>query len=222
MAANWESIQGPAAFASAFDVSRETIERLEVYEGLLTKWQTTINLVAPKTLGEVWHRHFADSAQILEYAPARRPLDWVDLGAGAGFPGLVVGILLAEAPGSRLQLIESDGRKAAFLREVVRATGIGTFVAVDIVAGRIESAANQARVGAVDVVSARALAPLPKLLSLAMGHMGSETLGLFLKGRELASEVTEAQRHFEFDYAVLPSRTDASGQILTVRHVRAK
>jgi 16S rRNA (guanine527-N7)-methyltransferase len=217
-----ESIQGPADFARAFGVSRETLERLSVYEQLLGKWQGTINLVAPKTLLAVWHRHFADSAQLLALAPAKRPLRWVDLGSGAGFPGLVIGIMLAEGEGSRLALVESDTRKAAFLREVVRATGIGVRLTVDIVAERIESPANQTRVGVADVVSARALAPLAQLLGVAASYMGPESLGLFLKGRELAVEIRDAEAAFAFAFDVAASRTDASGQILAVRHLSRK
>lgn len=217
-----ESIQGPADFQKAFGVSRETIERFEIFAQLLAKWQPTINLVAPKTLSAVWQRHFTDSAQLLALAPVKRPLHWVDLGSGAGFPGLVIGVLLADGAGNRLTLVESDARKAAFLREVVRATGIGARLAVDIVAERIESPANQTRVGVADVVSARALAPLSKLLGLAKIFMGSQSLGLFLKGRDLAQEMGEAQRMFEFDADIVPSRTDASGQILVVRQLRVK
>ena len=219
---NSESIQSAANFAAAFGVSRETVDRLDVYAALLSKWQRTINLVAPKTLTEVWHRHFADSAQLMALAPAKQPLHWLDLGSGAGFPGLVIGIMLAERGGDRLTLIESDTRKAAFLREVVRATGIGARLTVDIVAERIESAANHTRVEAVDVVSARALAPLPKLIGLAHAFMGPESVGLLLKGRELAVELAEAERMFAFEHQVLASRTDPSGQVLVVRHVRIK
>ena len=132
-------IRGPEDFAAAFDVSRETIARLATYEALLRQWQKAVNLVAPSTLDAVWHRHFADSAQLLSLAPTART--WVDLGSGAGFPGLVVAILLAsspsphassawgegigaEPPAARVTLIESNARKCAFLREVVRQTGI--------------------------------------------------------------------------------------------------
>lgn len=217
-----ESIQGPADFARAFDVSRETTDRLVTYEQLLRKWQPTINLVAPKTLAEIWQRHFADCAQLLRFGPASGDLHWLDVGTGAGFPGLVVGIFLADRVGCRLTLMESDTRKAAFLREVVRATGLNRALAVDIVAERIESPANQTRVGLVDVVSARALAPLPKLLDLVRPYFGPQTVGLFLKGRELSQEIAEAERSFEFAYEIAASLSDASGRVLVVRRVRAK
>ncbi len=154
--------------------------------------------------------------------PVFRPLHWVDLGSGGGFPGLVVGILLAESGGARLTLVESDTRKGAFLREVARSTGISSRLTVDIVAGRIESPANQTRVGPADVVSARALAPLNKLLDLAGGYMGPQSVGLFLKGRDLAVEIAEAEKEFAFAFDIVPSRTDPSGQLLSVRGVRRK
>ena len=144
------TIRGPDDFATAFNVSRETIERLAIYEKLLRQWQKAVNLVAPSTLDAIWHRHFADSAQLLPLAPPGLH-SWIDLGSGAGFPGLVVAILLAGAPTPRhaggvsstrrgermpaeqggpihITLIESDTRKCAFLREVVRQTGIGSSV----------------------------------------------------------------------------------------------
>ena len=128
-------IGGQDDFAAAFNVSRETIARLETYEALLRQWQKAVNLVAPSTLDAIWHRHFADSAQLLPLAPGART--WVDLGSGAGFPGLVVAILLADrvthphprplpaegegaAAPTHVTLIESNARKCAFLREVVR------------------------------------------------------------------------------------------------------
>ena len=145
-------IRTPDDFAAAFHVSRETIGRLETYERLLRQWQKAVNLVAPASLDAVWHRHFADSAQLLRLAPAEA-LHWIDLGSGAGFPGLVIAILLADRRRSpsppqagrgdqataTVTLIESDTRKAAFLREVARQTAIPAGVAVDILSIRAES-----------------------------------------------------------------------------------
>jgi 16S rRNA (guanine527-N7)-methyltransferase len=214
-----ESIQGPADFQRTFGVSRETIERLKIYEALLRKWQPTINLVAPSTMESIWHRHFADSAQILRLVPLIRPIRWLDLGAGAGFPGLVSAVLLCDQTASRVILVESDSRKAAFLREVVRETGIAASVTVDIAVSRIETLANQARIGAVDVISARALAPLPKLLRLALPFFQSETTGLFLKGREVGAEVAAAQQVFEFDAELQSSLTDLDAGIVVIRNL---
>ena len=185
-------IAGPVEFAAAFGVSRETIGRLEVYASVLQRWQKTINLVAPSTVGDVWHRHFADSAQVLALAPAG-PLRWLDLGSGGGFPGLVIGLMLAERPGSAVTLIESDARKCAFLREVVRQTGLGALLRVDILTGRIELAANTSKVGVVDVISARALAPLDRLLGWCQPYFGAGTIGLLPKGRDVDAELAVAR-----------------------------
>ena len=211
-------IAGAVDFERAFGVSRETIERLQVYAVLLAKWQKTINLVAPSTVPDVWHRHFADSAQLLALAPAGAS-KWLDLGSGGGFPGLVIGIMLAERPGSRLTLIESDARKCAFLREVVRQTGLATHVAVDIVTDRIELGANTTRVGAVDVVSARALAPLEWLLGWCQPFFGSETMGLLPKGRDVAAELIEARKIWQFRAELVASRTQHDGRIVVLREL---
>lgn len=134
----------PAAFLAAFPVSRETVARLETYAAVLAQWQARINLVAPSTLAQTWHRHLADSAQLLELAPVEA-LRWLDLGSGAGFPGLVLAILLAgieDGRARRVTLVESDSRKCAFLAEIVRRTDIARRITVDIVNSRIESAST--------------------------------------------------------------------------------
>lgn len=211
-------IAGPDQFAEAFDVSRETLGRLKLYAQLLEQWQKAVNLVSAKTLPQVWERHFADSAQLYRMAPdAKR---WIDLGSGAGFPGLVVAILMAERGDCRVTLVESDVRKCAFMREVGRQTRI----VVDVVGERIESFSTSGRISetAIDVISARALAPLDRLLELSSALFSRNTLGLFLKGREVRSELEEAQRRWAFDSTVVPSLTDASGQILQVRAPRAR
>src|SRR5215510_7634822 len=219
------TVLGPADFAAAFAVSRETVGRLETYAALLRQWQKAVNLVAKSTLDSVWQRHFADSAQLLALAPSA--LSWIDLGAGAGFPGLVIAILLAdvagrEPPGAgaehaaglrpRVTLIESDGRKCAFLRAVARELGIP----VDILSTRIESHATQSRVAPPDVVTARALAPLDKLLSLAAPLWSPRTIGLFLKGREASSEVEVARQAWMFQHELIPSSTEAEAHIVRV------
>jgi 16S rRNA (guanine527-N7)-methyltransferase len=245
-------IATPADFAAAFDVSRETIERLEVYEALLRQWQKAVNLVAPSTLDAVWHRHFADSAQILRLAPPGAR-SWVDLGSGAGFPGLVIAILLADRgyppPGgeglgvggaqtagvlrspppqpsltrgegafSRVMLIESDSRKCAFLREVARRTG----VTVEILSTRIELAATQAKLDSPEVVSARALAPLDRLLGLAAPLFTPATVGVFLKGRDAAAEIETAAKAWTFAVEMVPSITEATGRVVVVRDLQPK
>lgn len=216
---NMRHITGPEEFAAAFDVSRETLDRLKTYEQLVRQWQKAVNLVAPSTLDDIWHRHFADSAQIVALAPDAA--SWIDLGSGGGFPGLVVAILMAgreRAEPFRITLVESDTRKSAFLREVARKTG----VAVDILSTRIEIAATQDRVAAPQVVSARALAPLDRLLGLAAPLSSPATVGLFLKGREAAAEVEAARRTWTFTAEMVPSITEPSGRIIVVRDLAPK
>jgi 16S rRNA (guanine527-N7)-methyltransferase len=216
-AASLAEIRDGAAFADHFGVSRETIDKLSTYEALLRQWQKTINLVAPSTLDTIWSRHFADSAQLLALAPpdARR---WLDLGSGAGFPGLVLAVMLADRPDAKVTLIESDTRKAAFLGEVARRTG----APVDIRPERIEKVATQSKLGPVDVITARALAPLPRLLELAAPAFSDHTVGLFLKGREAETEVDAARERWTFAGELQPSVTDVSGRIVVVRALEAK
>jgi 16S rRNA (guanine527-N7)-methyltransferase len=210
-------IDGPDEFQRAFSVSRETTDRLVLYEALLGQWQKAVNLVAPKTLTEIWHRHFADSAQLARLVPPNAQ-NLLDLGSGGGFPGLVLAIVLMERGPLRVTLVESDTRKAAFLREVARQTG----VPVDILPMRIENSETQRRVGQVDVVTVRALAPLSRLLGLAAPFFAPRTVGLFLKGRDLHGEISEAREGWRFDVELVASLTDAQGQIAVVRNVAAK
>lgn len=213
-------VSGPDEFQRIFSVSRETVERLKVYEGVLKTWQKTINLVAPSTLGEIWHRHFADSAQVFRFAPDDTNVLF-DFGSGGGFPGLVAAILLAERGLGRVTLVESDTRKAAFLGEVARKTGI----AVEIRSERIEKVAIQAKSQKVDVISARALAPLGRLFELTGPFFGPESVALFLKGRDVASEIQEAEAAgWQFDCTLQPSLTDADARVAVIRnlHVRTE
>lgn len=214
-------IDTPEAFATQFMISRETLGRLVTYESMLKRWQKAINLVAPSTVNHVWHRHFADSAQVYLAAqglglPAGP--SFLDIGSGAGFPGLVIAILAAEHGGSRHTLIESDSRKAAFLREVARETG----VVVDILCARIENPQNHAKVGKVDCVTARALAPLPRLMELAYPYFGPATVGLFSKGREAAAEIEEASCAWDFEHRSIPSVTDEEGCILLLQSLQRR
>jgi 16S rRNA (guanine527-N7)-methyltransferase len=210
-------IDSPEAFSRAFLVSRETIGRLVTYEAALKRWQKTINLVAPSTLTEIWHRHFADSAQIWAMRPDEAA-SWLDLGSGAGFPGLVLAIMAAEKGGTRHTLIESDNRKAAFLREAAREVG----VAVDILCTRIETSQIQAKVGEVNCVTARALAPLPRLAQLAAPYFASGTVGFFLKGREVAAELEETALTWDYRYELKPSVTDPDGRVLLLKALKVK
>lgn len=206
-------IDGPEAFAAAFDVSRETCERLAGYVELLNRWSKVQDLVAPSTLPDVWHRHMADSAQLLHHAPNARV--WVDAGTGAGFPGLVLAILSPPDSGRVFHLIESNARKCAFLRDVARRCG----APVDIHCMRIEVAATQITFPTVDVVTARALASLDKLLGLVEPIFAPTTQGLFLKGRGAEAEVAEARRVWHFVADFLPSMTDPDGRIVSIRQL---
>lgn len=218
---NWSRprmpIRGPEDFCRAFAVSRETVERLEQYERVLRRWQKAVNLVAPGTLGEVWHRHFADSAQLVRLVPPTA-LTLLDLGSGGGFPGLVLAILLRERGALSVTLVESDGRKAAFLREAARQVG----APVDILRMRIENPETQRKVGQVDVVTARALAPLSRLLGLAAPFFAPSSIGLFLKGRDVHGEIDAARLGWEFDVELVDSWTDSAGQVAVVRNLTAK
>lgn len=206
---------GPEAFQKAFPVSRETIALLEIYAQLLAQWQSAVQLVAPSTLPNIWERHFADSAQLLHCCPSSVET-WIDMGSGGGFPGLVIA-LLARDPSfqvqiTRIALIESDTRKAAFLREVARQLG----VAVDISCGRIETITTQAKVGKGDVISARACAPLVELLEYISPYWKAKTMGLFLKGAEVNNEISKAYQRFKFKLELKPSGSDPRGQIVKI------
>jgi 16S rRNA (guanine527-N7)-methyltransferase len=195
------SLRGPEDFAEVFKVPRETIHRLDRYAALLAHWQKSTNLVAPSTLPRLWPRHFADSAQIRDLAPEARL--WLDLGSGAGFPGLVVAILQTGQPDFRMHLVESNKKKCAFLAEVARETK----APVDIHAMRIEELAESAHSLRPDVVIARALAPLPRLFELVQPFFGPRTRGLFLKGREAEAEIEAAKMTWDFAATLHPSLT---------------
>lgn len=214
-----DRIGGADSFQGVFQVSRETLARLRLFVDLVGRWQPAVNLIAPATLPEIWHRHVADSAQLLRLVPPHAAR-FADLGSGGGFPGLVLAIMVAGERESvaKFVLVESDRRKAAFLREAARQCGI----AVDILSTRIEARETQATIGQVDVVTARALAPLSRLLELAAPLFGPDTVGLFPKGRGVADEIEAAKRTFAFDVVLEPSMTDAQGAIAVVRGLTAK
>jgi 16S rRNA (guanine527-N7)-methyltransferase len=193
------------------DVSRETIERLETYEGLLKKWNPVINLVAKSTLEDAWRRHFLDSTQVFDVV--RHPCEhWVDLGSGGGFPGLVIAILAEqfESP-KKITLVESDVRKATFLRTVARETG----VSVAVQTNRVE----ECKPLQADVLSARALADLSKLLQFSEQHLKKDGQAVFLKGASWEKEVAEAERKWHFDRRVVMSATEKGPAILCISGV---
>lgn len=207
----------PEAFAIEAGVSRETLERLRIYAAQLVKWTKAINLVAPNTLPDLWRRHFLDSAQLYPLAvehtgPGAGP--WLDLGSGAGFPGLV----MAAHGWENVTLIESDIRKATFLRETARQMQ----VAVTVRAERIEAVAPGS-LPPPAVISARALASLTELLDLAAPFAGPDTLLLFPKGRQAEDELTLARESWTIDFIeMIPSRSDPAGRIIRLKGLRRK
>lgn len=211
--ATFPKIRDAEDFATAFSVPRETVRQLKIYETLLLQWQKATNLVAPGTLPDIWERHFADSAQLALIAPSAR--NWLDLGSGAGFPGLVIAIMMANRQNCSVHLVESNSRKCAFLQEVARQTGLS----VMIHEGRIEDVSRKEQVRDIDVVTARALAPLDRLLALADAFFAERTIGLFLKGREAAREVEEARGHPHFSLSSIPSRIHGEGRIIEARRL---
>lgn len=238
----------PEDFAAATGVSRETLEKLQVYQQLLEKWQAKINLVGPATLADSWNRHFLDSAQLFpllrdithervshnkpeippqpvdsirqsqESVPQKHtpyPVAHVDLGSGAGFPGLVLAILAAaENLPVVTHLVESDTRKCAFLIEVARAANVAE--SLHIHPARAETLARGGKIKA-DIVTARALAPLGELLELAAPFLKSGGECLFLKGEHVADELTAASRAWKIRTDRIESRSGAGGVILRVR-----
>lgn len=197
---------GRGAFCAEIDVSRETLDRLELYAELLEKWNPTINLVSKATINEIWTRHFLDSAQLCDLV-TREIHHWADLGAGGGFPGLVVAVLLKErSPETKMTLVESDKRKATFLRTAVRELAVNT----DVVSERIEGLTPLN----ADVLSARALAPLVKLCEFAERHLAPSGVALFPKGANHAEELKEALASWTFKSQEFPSKTNLNAVIL--------
>jgi 16S rRNA (guanine527-N7)-methyltransferase len=197
----------PEEFQGKTGVSRETLDRLRAYADLLVKWQLRINLVGPDTVPNLWQRHFLDSAQVFPILP--QPIHrLVDMGCGAGFPGLVLAVMGVPD----VHLIESDARKCAFLREAARITG----TQVTVHNARIEAVAP---LGA-DVVTARALAPLDKLLNWAERHLLPQGHCVFLKGKGGEDELTTASKEWNITFEQVRSQTDPSGTILHLKEVR--
>ena len=201
------------AFALNQDsVSRETWTRLEGLVEHLLRWQQHTNLIADSTLPHIWTRHIADSIQLLDLAPEAKV--WVDLGAGAGFPGLVIACALADTPAADVHLVESKQKKASFLRECVAALDLPAIVH----AQRIEDFTRTNK-QAFDVVTARALAPLDKLLGYANPLLKRGGIGLFPKGQDVVAELTTASKSWTIDADLVPSKTDPHARIVRVRRV---
>jgi 16S rRNA (guanine527-N7)-methyltransferase len=194
-------------------VSRETLERLERFVDLLLRGQQKINLVAESTLPLIWTRHVSDSLQLLALAGEARI--WVDLGSGGGFPGIPIACALADKPGAMVHLVESVGKKANFLREVVRTIGIPAQVHQERAEKFGESCAER-----VEVVTARALSPLKTLCDQVFPFIQRGALGLFPKGQDVATELTEAAKYWNIQASFVPSVTNPAGSIVMVRGLR--
>jgi 16S rRNA (guanine527-N7)-methyltransferase len=193
-------------FAENVDVSRETLDKLQCYADLLVKWQKSINLVGGDTLSDLWRRHFWDAAQLVPLVPADARVI-MDFGSGAGFPGLVLAIMLDV----EVNLVESSGKKVAFLREAARVSG----ARVKLHQGRIEKLSLPKS----DIITARALAPLTQLLEFAAPNLESHGLCLFLKGARAEEELTEAMKKRSMTAERIQSATDPKGVILSIREI---
>jgi 16S rRNA (guanine527-N7)-methyltransferase len=191
-------------------VSRETEDRLATFVDLLDRWRHKTNLIADSTFASVWTRHVADSAQLIALAPEAKR--WVDMGSGAGFPGLVIAIQLANVSGGVVHCIESDQRKCAFLREATRATGAAAIIHPE----RVESI-DPSSLGTVDAVTARALAPLPLTLKLARPWMARGAMAVFPRGESARDQIAALPEASAYAIEALPSSVNPKAAILRIR-----
>ena len=196
-------------------VSRETAARLDSFAALLLDWHARMNLIAVSTVPTLWTRHIADSLQLIAIAPQARK--WADLGSGGGFPGVPIACALAEQNSAEVHLIESNKKKAAFLREAVRVTGAPAIVHAE----RVADFAGGFR-GELDAVTARALAPLPELLSIAYPLLKRGAQALFPKGQDVEAELTQATKCWSIQASLVPSRTDPKSRVVVIREARPK
>jgi len=188
-------------------VSRETADRLDRLVDLVVDRTRKTNLIAASTVPDIWMRHVADSLQLLSLAEGRV---WADLGSGGGFPGLVIACALAECPEHTIHLVESRERKAAFLAEAARIVGLPAIVHT----ARIEDIADQ--LSPIDIVAARAVAPLPKLLGYVYPLVKKGAKALLMKGQDVEAELTQASRYWRIAAQLVPSKTDSAGRIMIV------
>jgi len=203
-------ILGPEEFAALSHVSRETLARLKIHAEMLLDWNTRQNLVSEGSLADLWRRHFWDSAQLAPYVPMSAA-SLVDLGSGAGFPGLVIAEILRERPGLRVVLYEATAKKCRFLEAAATRLGLP----VEVRQGRIEDAAPEI----FDCITARACAPLAKLVVYAQRFWGRKSVGLFLKGQNVEVELTESHKSWRMELVRHQSRSDPSGVILEIREL---
>ena len=197
-----------AHFADLTGANIEHIQALEVLRGRLAEWNARMNLVGPSTLPQFWSRHAWDSAQLLQLEP--EALTWVDIGAGAGFPGLVLAILLKGRSDAHVHLIESLGKRCRFLEAMVAELALPATVHN----ARAEQTALE-----VDIVTARAVAPLGRLLGYAEPSLNLGGCALFLKSADVAGEIDDARKTWGFDASILTSRSDSRGRILRIERL---
>jgi 16S rRNA (guanine527-N7)-methyltransferase len=193
------------------DVSRETFQRLTQFEDLFTKWNASINLASPSTLPQLWIRHILDSVQLAGLQPLRG--NWLDLGSGGGLPGAILAILAGQNRAAKVHLVESNGKKAAFLQTIISQTqspGVVHKMRIDIAQSQIKN---------IDIVTARALAPLNQLLGLAFPWLSRGAKGLFHKGRDFAQEMDLARDEWSFDLIQHQSKLDTNSVILEISNV---
>ena len=200
---------GAEAFAAATGADPVQMRDLEAFRLLLGEWNERMNLVGPSAMAEFWGRHAYDSAQLLALAPGA--LTWADLGAGAGFPGLVLAILLKGRPGAAVHLVESMAKRCRFLQAVVDELALPA---------RVHNARAESLSLTVDIVTARACAPMPRLMEFAWPYLRKGATALFLKGQDVDAEMAEATTSWDFQAQLLPSRSNASGRIVQVSKVR--
>jgi 16S rRNA (guanine527-N7)-methyltransferase len=202
---------GPKELASAINVSRETIEHLELYAGMLIEWNAIHNLVSKNSLPYLWQRHILDSAQLARYVPDTA-LSLVDLGSGAGFPGLVLAEIFRERQGFRTVLFEATGKKCQFLEAVAERLGLE----IEVRNARVETAQPEK----FDVITARALAPLDELFAYTQRFFGDNSVALFNKGQNIGVELTNTHKSWKMDSYQHPSISDPRGIILEVRELQ--
>ncbi len=207
-----EGTYGQIEFASEFNVSRETMDQLAAYAELLCKWTPSINLISKSTIPTLWDRHFRDSAQVFNILDDMSG-HWVDVGTGGGFPGLVLAIMAASSrPDLRFTLVESDRRKSIFLETVIRELELSA----NVTCARVE---NISKLDA-NVVSARALAPLEKLIGYADIHLNTKGKAVFLKGATYRQELDDAKEHWTFQTQCYPSITDPNAAVLCLGEIK--
>lgn len=198
-----------AAFAAAVGATASQLADVQAYRAMLEDWNGRLNLVGPSAMAVFWRRHAFDSAQLVALSPETKV--WADIGTGAGLPGIILAILLKDTPGAKVHLIETLAKRCVFLREVVSTLGLPA----QVHNGRAEDM----KLTAIEVVTARACAPLSRLFGYARPVLRGKVRGLFLKGSGAEAEIAEARQQWTFEAALIPSRSDASGRIVSVERL---